>query len=994
MKPKNKNRLFRKIGMILILAACLPFLSIIPSTIAQDSESLIPAPLNPDFLEYLHKVQTYGFQMETSNRYALGLIPGPLDLSHLTGEQLPQIHELAAAPLSYDLRSLGKVTPVKNQGACGSCWSFATYGSLESTLLPSETWDFSENNLKDTHGFDAGHCSGGNADMSTAYLARWSGPVNESDDPYNPNSNVSPPGLPIRKHLQEVLIIPDRANPLDNENIKQAIMTYGALYTHMYWNSAYYNSTYKAYYYNGGTNINHAVAIVGWDDNFDKNNFSVIPPDKGAFIIRNSWGTGWGENGYFYISYYDTRVGTSNYLFNWAESTTNYNYIYQYDPLGWVSNLGYSGTDTAWFANIFTSVANDLLKAVSFYTPSLNSTYEIYIYLNATSGPTSGTLAGSLTGTIPSPGYHTISLSSPIPLTLGQNFSVVVRLTTPGYNYPIPYERPFSNYSSQAEANPGESYISSNGNSWSDVTESFPNSNVCLKAFTIPDTVPPSIQITIPTLDPAYSTTQPTISIGGMASDNAGVTQVTWSNDRGGSGTTTGTTSWFVNGITLFSGQNILTVRAWDAANNQSTDSVAVTYSSGEAIFTPNAPSGPTTGAIGTSYSYTTGGSTSDLGHSVQYLFDWGDGTNSGWLAQGSTSASHSWSSPGTFLVKTQARCGTHISAVSTWSGTRSVDIEAVSTPGTPSGPSRGVADTTNTYLTAGSSSNFGHPIQYFFDWGDGTNSGWLPVGQISTSKTWSSVGTYSVKVQARCSTHTSAISAWSGTRDANIELGLQSPSDAVVFNSAFLITNYQPTFTWTVTGTYSGFKILFSTSPADFTTRGIKVAAGGATGTSNSWRPSSSNWKKIMKSSNNNGSIRPIYWKIVGTKADKTIVESGIRSFTIGTPQTVTINAPLDGAILDSVTLPAFEVNTTSNRKFRLEISSLSDFSILKDVKGVNVTVSDPNLFSSFQKTLSSSQWNGVKQLIGTGTGYFRIKAWDGLSRLTISDVRTFTIQ
>jgi hypothetical protein len=148
------------------------------------------------------------------------------------------------------------------------------------------------------------------------------------------------------------------------------------------------------------------------------------------------------------------------------------------------------------------------------------------------------------------------------------------------------------------------------------------------------------------------------------------------------------------------------------------------------------------------------------------------------------------------------------------------------------------------------------------------------------------------------------------------------------------------------------------------------------------------------MKASNNNGSPRAIYWKVVGTKADKTIVESEVRSFSIGAPQLVNVNAPLEGAILDSATLPTFDFDTNCNTKFKLEISSLSDFSVSTKIKAFNFTVSNPNLVSSLQKTLSSFQWNGVKTLVGTGTGYFRIKAWDGLSRPTVSETRTFTIQ
>jgi hypothetical protein len=148
------------------------------------------------------------------------------------------------------------------------------------------------------------------------------------------------------------------------------------------------------------------------------------------------------------------------------------------------------------------------------------------------------------------------------------------------------------------------------------------------------------------------------------------------------------------------------------------------------------------------------------------------------------------------------------------------------------------------------------------------------------------------------------------------------------------------------------------------------------------------------MKSSNNNGSIRPIYWKVVGTKSDRTTVGSEVRRFSIGTPQIVNINAPLDGAILDPAILPTFDFDTNCNTKFTLQISSLSDFSVSTKIKAFNFTASNPNLVSSLQKTLSSFQWTGVKKLIGTGTGYFRIKAWDGLSRPTVSEVRMFSIQ
>jgi hypothetical protein len=95
-----------------------------------------------------------------------------------------------------------------------------------------------------------------------------------------------------------------------------------------------------------------------------------------------------------------------------------------------------------------------------------------------------------------------------------------------------------------------------------------------------------------------------------------------------------------------------------------------------ETITAPNVPSNPaTTGSAGSWYTYQTGGSTSNLGHSVQYLFDWGDGTTSGWLSVGTKSASKSWASPGTYLVKAMARCSTHTSKTSSWSSPASMTI-------------------------------------------------------------------------------------------------------------------------------------------------------------------------------------------------------------------------------------------------------------------------------------------------------------------------------
>ena len=248
-------------------------------------------------------------------------------------------------------------------------------GSLESWLLGAvgETWDLSENNLKECHGFDWGPCAGGNSLISTAYLARREGPISEADDPYYDYATGCNGGLTVRKYLREALMIPDRSGPSDNDNLKQAITDYGAVYTGMYWTDSSYDAVAHTYYYTGDASSNHAVALVGWDDN------KAIPaaPAPGAWIVRNSWGTSWGEGGYFYISYYDSNIGKGNVAFIEARNPGN-STIYQYDPLGWVGNLGY-GDNTAWGANVFTASRDGTLTSVAFYTSTVNTTYEIYI---------------------------------------------------------------------------------------------------------------------------------------------------------------------------------------------------------------------------------------------------------------------------------------------------------------------------------------------------------------------------------------------------------------------------------------------------------------------------------------------------------------------------------------------------------------------------------------------------------------------------------------
>ncbi|MDD2509966.1 MAG: lectin like domain-containing protein [Syntrophomonas sp.] len=447
---------------------------------------------NPLFEQYRKAVSASSSVKALTEQYRPGFIPHPLNLSHLKGLKIFPETRLLHLSSSYDLRKQGRLTPVKDQGPAGTCWAFATYGSLESCLLPEQEFDFSENNMKKLlsencpTGYDRAPRDGGNQFMSVAYLTRWDGPVLEKEDPYDPFDNGSCSQFSPQKHIQNVIFIPDRKDAADNQNLKQAISKYGAVFSAMYYEEQYYNPDKFSYYFPSYSFSNHAICLVGWDDNYERKNFNIEPSKNGAFIARNSWGNAWGDNGYFYISYYDTNIGSDNALYYNAESPAKYNILYHYDPLGWIASVGYRSS-TAWFANIFTASSNKQeLVAVGWYIGGASASYQAMVYTDpVANNPRSGKIVKNVSGTITYPGYFTRSFSKPLALKAGQKFSIVVKLSTPGYNFPIPLEMPVDGYTSKAVAKKGQSFMSKSGTSWEDISNSWENSNVCLKAYAL-----------------------------------------------------------------------------------------------------------------------------------------------------------------------------------------------------------------------------------------------------------------------------------------------------------------------------------------------------------------------------------------------------------------------------------------------------------------------------------------------------------------------------
>lgn len=384
----------------------------------------------------------------------------------------------------YDPRKLNLMTSVKDQGNLDICWSFASLGTLESylALKRDEYYDFSEEHLRwwgtadeEGYGWHRESYKGGYDQIALGYFTAWAGPKFESDIPLQYSKLASKPSnmneAETAFNVSSIIYLKK-----DKETIKNAVLNYGGVYTGYFHSALYYDKVKGTYCYPGErTAANHSIIIVGWDDNYPKENFRINSNIKnnGAWLVKSSWGNIGNEGGYIWISYEDSTLLDESYNTNYAimeaEASSNKYKLYQHDEEGADYTFKLNKEDKTpetnlYGANLFDFTEDyNILDSIVFQTTNKGANYDLYYIPLKDDVPDIENKITLYSGVVPYSGYIKTDVNSFV-LPKGKGLvgvhidnSVNNKAASIGCQESLVYTS--GEYLYKAKANLGESYI-------------------------------------------------------------------------------------------------------------------------------------------------------------------------------------------------------------------------------------------------------------------------------------------------------------------------------------------------------------------------------------------------------------------------------------------------------------------------------------------------------------------------------------------------------